>query len=143
MASILIPIFAIILTLWYFSSFPTNYRQARKTGLPIFISPVNPANPFWLVFAATFQPQLERYLPSCIYNRIRTAIFGWEFRCRYTVNAKLGPVFVLVTPARNEVWVADPRMASEVLARRKDFLQLDMASRGSLVIEVIEACALT
>ena len=73
----IVPIFAVILTIfWYFSSFPANYYHALKTGLPIFLCPVNPANPVWLVFAATFQPLLAKYLPSAVYNRIKTAIFG-------------------------------------------------------------------
>lgn len=75
------------------------------------------------------EPVFAKYLPHLIYDRIKVAIYGWEFRCRYTVNAELGPVFVLVTPARNEVWIADPEMADAVLMRRKDFLQLEMSSR--------------
>ncbi|KAL8906169.1 MAG: hypothetical protein Q9207_002202 [Kuettlingeria erythrocarpa] len=98
-------------------------------GLPLLLCPVNPANPIWLIFAATFQPLLAQLLPSCVYNRLKVAIYGWEFRCRYTINAKLGPAFVLVTPSSNEVWIADPDMANEVLGRRQDFVQLEMASR--------------
>lgn len=119
-----------IFTAWYFSSFPRNYFLARQTGLPIFLCPVNPANPFWLVFSTALQPTFAHYLPHSVYgDRIKVAIYGWQSRCRYTVHARLGPVFVLVTPGRNEVWIADPEMAHEVLTRRKDFLQLELSSR--------------
>ena len=134
MAMETVSLLAALLTLftgWYFSSVPRNYQLARKTGLPILVCPVNPANPLWLVLSSTFQPALARYLPSVIYDRIDVAIYGWEFRCRYTVNAKLGPAFILVTPARNEVWIADPEMAYAVLMRRNDFKQLEIASRVS------------
>lgn len=122
------------LLLWHFSSFPKNIQLARKTGLPIFICPVNPDNPSWLVFSSMFQPQLEAWLPSLIYERVQVAIPGWEFRCRYTVNKKLGSVFVMVTPAKNVVWVADTELAHEILVRRKDFLQLPMASREYIML---------
>lgn len=133
-----VALIAALLTLWtgWYLSFPRNYQLARKTGLPILISPVNPANPLWLVLSAMFQPALARYLPSVIYDRIKVAIYGWEFRCRYTVNTKLGPAFVLVTTARNEIWIADPEMAYAVLVRRNDFKQLEMASRMFLSMTI-------
>lgn len=118
-----------LVLLWYFSSFPRNYRLARATGLPLLVSPINPANPFWLVFSAMFEPILHRFLPRIVYDKLKVTIFGWEYRCRYTVNHALGPVFVLVTPSSNEVWVADPDMATNILLRRNDFLQLEFASR--------------
>ena len=123
-----------LMTAWYFSSLPFNYRLARATNLPIFISPINPANPFWLVFSSIFEPTLSRYLPKIVYDRIKVTVFGWEYRCRYTLNEKLGPVFVLVTPASNEIWIADPDMAANVLLRRNDFLQLEFASRTYLIL---------
>ena len=121
--------FMLLIFIWYLSSFPRNYYLARKTGLPIFLCPVNPANPYWLALSAILEPVLAKYLPSVVYDRIKVAIFGWEFRCRYTVHAKLGPVFVLVTPARNEIWIADPEMAQAILSRWRDFSQLEMSSR--------------
>lgn len=127
-------IFLCLLPLWYFSSLPRNYRLARATGLPIVVSPINPANPFWLVFSSMFEPTLFRCLPQLVYDRIKVTIFGWEYRCRHAVNDKVGPVFVLVTPSSNEVWIADPDMAASVLLRRNDFLQLEFASRTYIVI---------
>ncbi|KAI4170343.1 MAG: hypothetical protein LQ346_008873, partial [Caloplaca aetnensis] len=39
------------------------------------------------------------------------------------MHDELGPIFTLVTPAGNEVTVADPEAAHAVLARRKDFIK--------------------
>ena len=117
-----------LFTIWYFSSLPKNYFLARKTGLPIIVCPVNPVNIFWLVVSVVLEPAFARYLPSFIYDQLKVGIYGWEFRFRYTVNAKLGPAFVLVTPARNEVWIADPEMAYTVLMRRNDFPQLEIST---------------
>ena len=126
--AIILALLCLIMT-WYFSSLPQNYRVACSTRLPIIVSPINPANPFWLVFSSMFEPALSRFLPKYLYNRIKVTIFGWEYRCRYAVHEKLGPVFVLVTPASNEVWIADADMAANVLLRRNDFLQMELASR--------------
>ncbi|KAL8687428.1 MAG: hypothetical protein Q9224_005156, partial [Gallowayella concinna] len=48
---------------------------------------------------------------------------GWAFEDKYQLHNELGPLFTLVTPAGNEVIVADPEVAHAVLARRKDFVK--------------------
>jgi len=134
----------LLFPLWYLSSLPHNYILARRTGLPIVLSPVNPANPLWLVFAATYQPLLARYLPGCVYRRLRLAVFGWEFREREGVggglgngesgNGEWGRGFVLVTSGGNEVWVVEPGMAIRVLGEWRGFGQMGMSSSGFLLL---------
>ncbi|KAI4202142.1 MAG: hypothetical protein LQ350_002809 [Teloschistes chrysophthalmus] len=48
---------------------------------------------------------------------------GWSFQDKHKLHDKLGPLFTLVTPAGNEVTVADPQAAHAVLARRKDYIK--------------------
>ncbi|KAL9050150.1 MAG: hypothetical protein Q9206_005205 [Seirophora lacunosa] len=48
---------------------------------------------------------------------------GWAFQDKYKIHDELGPLFTLVTPAANEVTVADPEVASAVLGRRKDYVK--------------------
>ncbi|KAL8960528.1 MAG: hypothetical protein Q9193_002783 [Seirophora villosa] len=48
---------------------------------------------------------------------------GWAFQDKYKIHGELGPLFTLVTPAANEVAVADPEVASAVLGRRKDYVK--------------------
>ena len=115
--------------LYYLHHLPTYYLNARKIGLPIVVVPVSHSNPLWIVFSATFEPQLRKYLPSWLYNRIKLTIHGWEFRDRWQVNAKLGPSFVLVNPSGIELVVADPDVAQQVLVRRNDFLQMPISSQ--------------
>jgi hypothetical protein len=115
---------------WYFSNYPRNVISARKTGLPILFSPVSPSNPLWLIFSSTFERQLAKYLPWFIYKTICMTIYGWQFRYRHSLNRLLpGPVFVLVTPGQNELWIADPDMVTEVLTRSDDFVQIELSSR--------------
>ncbi|KAL9016039.1 MAG: hypothetical protein Q9185_006605 [Variospora sp. 1 TL-2023] len=48
---------------------------------------------------------------------------GWAFQDKYKIHDELGPLFILVTPAANEVTVADPDVARAVLGRRKDYVK--------------------
>ncbi|KAI4108460.1 MAG: hypothetical protein L6R37_001064 [Teloschistes peruensis] len=48
---------------------------------------------------------------------------GWSFQDKHKLHDELGPLFTLVTPAGNEVTVADPEVAHTVLARRKDYIK--------------------
>lgn len=119
---------------WYFSSIPKNLRDARKTGLPILIRPILHTNVFWIVFVATFQPQLKRWLPKPIWDYFSVIVTGWEFHEKWKIFERVGATsFIIVTPGGNEIWTADPAMASQVLLRRKDFLQLELSSRKHLL----------
>lgn len=110
--------------LWYFSALPKNIIQARKTGLPMVITLVAPENLPWMIFSGGFQKELQKYLPESVYEHVRVTIYGWEFRDRWKIFEKKGLSYILVTPKKNEIWSADPAVASRVLLRRKDFLQL-------------------
>ncbi|KAL8671751.1 MAG: hypothetical protein Q9168_003746 [Polycauliona sp. 1 TL-2023] len=48
---------------------------------------------------------------------------GWAFQDKHKLHDKLGPIFIVVTPAANEVTIADPEAAHTVLARRKDYIK--------------------
>ncbi|KAL9001843.1 MAG: hypothetical protein Q9188_005202, partial [Gyalolechia gomerana] len=45
----------------------------------------------------------------------------WAFQDKYKLHHERGPLFTLVTPAANEVTLADPEVAHTVLARREDY----------------------
>ena len=115
-------------TVWYCQSLYKNYCEARRSGFPLLVCPANTGNVLWIVFAVASRPLLSRCLPSPAYNRIKAAIYGWEFLYRYEMFAWLGPSFILVTPGKNEFWTADPEMASAILTRRNDFLQSEIGS---------------
>ena len=112
---------------YYLFQWIQNYNIARKIGFPIYLTPLSPQNIAWLFIGASYQPQLEKYLPKWAYDRIIPSVQGWEHNQKWNVNARLGPVYTLVAPTLNEVWIADPAMAKEVLTRRKDFIQLPMS----------------
>ncbi|OAA59773.1 Cytochrome P450 [Niveomyces insectorum RCEF 264] len=115
---------------WFVSSavrFAANYRDARRLGLPIVLSPINPLNLAFVVLNAPLRPFLERVIPTAVYEQLKILFYGWEFRDKHGVHDRIGPVFVMVTPNVNEIWCADPAMAQAILARRKDFVLLPEA----------------
>ena len=109
----------------------TLYLQVRKSGFPLVVVPTNPDNPFWIVAGVPLRPLLPRWLPANLRDRITVTTYGWEFAARYKIHSKFGQSFVIVTPGRNELWTADPDLATAILARRKDFHQPEVTRRKS------------
>ena len=110
--------------IWTATSLLANYRAARKTGLPIVISPVNPLNPFWILLYRNF-PVLPwlRSLPWGLGTFARCSYNGWHFHDKQALHVELGDAFILVNPGINDVFVADPDATHSVLGRRKDFVK--------------------
>ncbi|KAF2094903.1 cytochrome P450 [Rhizodiscina lignyota] len=99
-----------------------NYVVARKVGLPIIISPVNPLGVFWLLLGVRFIP-LIRLLPNRLSLWTHCTEYGGGFNDRTAIHKRVGPVFMHVNPAWNELVVADATSAASILNRRKDFIK--------------------
>ena len=112
------------LVVWVFGSLIENVKVARRIGLPIIISPVSTLNPLWILTYRFFPAILWlRYLPFRLGTWARCTYIGWHFDDKHALHDELGPVFTIVTPAGNEVIVADSHVAHDVLSRRKDFIK--------------------
>lgn len=122
---------SVLWAVWYLQALASNYRKARRTGFPIYISPVNQDNFLWLIFSVPLRPLFSRFLPAFAFDRIEVAIYGWEHLLRNSVQERLGATFLLVTPGKNELWTTDPEIAQIVLLRRKDFGHLEISKRAS------------
>lgn len=110
--------------LWTSTSIFRNYVIARRIGLPIVISPVSTLNPLFILLYRGFPAILSlEYLPFGLGTWARCTWMGWPFQDKYKIHDELGPLFILVTPAANEVTVAKPEVAHAVLARRKDYIK--------------------
>ena len=122
----------VLLTLFivrYALALTLNYRAARATGLPCLVCPANSRSLPWMIFSVAGRPLIERVLPAWAWRRVRVQIYGWEFRLRGAPQAELGPVFWLVTPETNKLWIAEPEAAAAVLARRKAFVTLPITQK--------------
>ncbi|KAL8727525.1 MAG: hypothetical protein Q9166_005996 [cf. Caloplaca sp. 2 TL-2023] len=110
--------------LWTVYSIFQNYQIARRIGLPIVISPVSTLNPLWVLTWRSFPAILRlRHLPFGLGTWARCTSMGWAFQDKHKLHDEIGPLFTLVTPAANEVTVADPEVAHTVLVRRKDYIK--------------------
>lgn len=111
-----------LLCIWHLSSIPRNYRLAQKSGLPIVIGPLSPANPIWLIVVALFgYLTISSIIPRSIFNLVKYTISGWEHYDRHFDHEKSGGSFILVSPGQNTIFTADPEIGMEVLTRRKEF----------------------
>lgn len=106
---------------WGFSLF-RNYMAARKMGVPIRIIPIDHTNPIWMLVDRSVLTVLKRLLPFTGGTSFARYNFrGWELSDRYQSHQELGDAFVLVTPGRNWLYIADPDTLMEVFRRRVDF----------------------
>lgn len=130
MAILLVIIYLVLpLLVWYCSAYPRLYGEAKKTGLPIYFSPVSPNNPLWLVIASVAgRKYISPLMPRILFERIQLTIPGWEIHNNDEVNKKLGVNFVLVGPGTNTIYISDPEVGHTILARRKEFGLIEITS---------------
>lgn len=125
MAWILIASTAVIAwMIWTAASLFANYRIARQFGLPVIISPVSTLDPLWIITYKCL-PILRslQWLPFGWGAFARCSAIGWQFKEKYALHGQFGDAFILVTPSVNELVVADPDAANEILGHRKEFIK--------------------
>jgi hypothetical protein len=100
----------------------SNYRKARTMGLPIRIIPISHTNPFWTVVDRHVLAIIKR-LPFGLgdNNFTRYNFRGWELDDGCRSHDEMGDAFVMVTPGRNWLYIANPEALTEVFRRRADF----------------------
>ncbi|KIW93477.1 uncharacterized protein Z519_06082 [Cladophialophora bantiana CBS 173.52] len=118
--------------IWTLVRLTANYIEAKKIGLPILIAPVNPASPLWMFTKDRLIPIISS-LPWGLGEWASRAEVGWTFYQRYSVHAKYGEAFTIVSPGTNEIYLADPAATEDIMRRRNDFIK-DPAMYGMLNI---------
>lgn len=103
-------------------SLASNYAAARKTGLPLVISPISKLNPIWLVLQRRLVPLMRRHLPAALTSWTRHNVLSWFFDDKYLLFSELGSrSWLHVTPRELEFHCADPAVNAQVFGRRADF----------------------
>jgi len=97
-----------------------NYSMVAKLGLPIVIAPITPDNPLWIAVQTTFGSILK-YFPFAATSFTRHCRLGWEFHDRYETHLRLGDAWILVTPAKNWLYVANAEAIVDIFNRGQDF----------------------
>ncbi|KAI0396623.1 cytochrome P450 [Xylariaceae sp. FL0594] len=98
-----------------------NYLAARKIGLPIRIIPISHTNPLWMLVDRRVISVIKRipYVGDSSFTRYNYR--AWELADRYRSHAEMGDAFVLVSPGRNWLYLANPEALMDVFRRRLDF----------------------
>lgn len=100
-----------------------NYFKARKSGFPIYITPVDPGNPFWIILAPFILPTLRRLLPYQLWRPLDLSTYGYEWR-DFVAGRSRPSVYALCAPKSSlELMVEDADIANVVLTKRRDFPQ--------------------
>ena len=105
-----------------FYSLYKNYLQAQELGLPIVAIPISPDNPLWIALQTSFTKVLQ-YVPFNAFSFTRHCRLGWEFHDRYQTHVRLGDAWVLVTPAKNWLYVTNGKAVTEIFSRSRDFVR--------------------
>ena len=117
--------FAVTCIGYYIYCFVSSYTAARKTRLPILLTPVHPLNPFWLILGPCIIRILQPIVPGWLQFRLDVAIRGYEFRLRNKLHENVGSTFLLVGPGYMQVLSRDTEVIKKVTGHGgfKDFAQ--------------------
>ena len=97
-----------------------NHQRALKLNVPIVYALISSDNPLWIAFQTAF-PFIFDVISLNTIPFLRHSRLGWEFYDRSTTFERLGDVWVLVTPEKNWLYVAQADTAYEIFSRGRDF----------------------
>lgn len=83
-------------------SLARNYQIAKKTGLPIVVSPVHFVNALWMVFGGLVGPLLLK-APFGLGAWVRCNRMGWLWENQDALHRELGKVIINVDPTKIRV----------------------------------------
>jgi len=102
---------------WYLHLVYHSYRSAKATGLPIVFNPWSPASPVAYLLSRFFHRLASRLGLGAW---LRFAYYGWEVQERERPFLEMGvPAFVIVSPGRNWLYLADPGTVAAVYAAER------------------------
>jgi cytochrome P450 len=77
-------------------------------------------NPVWLLSQRFILP-VANYLPFGLGSWTEYSSWGWGYKIKYRLRAKLGPAYTITNPGKNIVVVSDAETVDNITSRRKDF----------------------
>jgi cytochrome P450 len=110
----------LVLPVWTLFALYQNYQVAVRTNLPCVISPVNPFNPLWILLRPYINPVLT-HLPFNLGRFTAYNYLGWSWRDKNYLHTIHGPVFMIVTPAENQLIVGDAKASDAIFKFSTNF----------------------
>lgn len=106
--------------IWNIIGFVRNLNVARSTGLSYVCMPVYEPTPLWRLSKPFHQAIISFLFPSWLLQRWPNVVFwydDWRFSARHSAHARLGDVFLIVSPGGVLVEVADAQTVAYVLSK--------------------------
>lgn len=99
-----------------------NYTEACKIGIPVRVIPIDHLNKLWLLVDKQVV-SLVRRLPGVLGNNnfTRFNYRGWHEHDGTLAHDEMGEAYVLVTPSRNWLYLANPDALMNMYRRGQDF----------------------
>ncbi|KAH7326292.1 cytochrome P450 [Stachybotrys elegans] len=114
-------------TSWCAYHLRRNLVQARTTGLSIVISPFSPNHTVWMVLRPVVLPIIKALPFSRDADFIPILDQEWGFNTGYSLFAKHGEMFVIVSPGRNLAVCCNAEVVQQ-MSVRKDHFPKDLAT---------------
>lgn len=99
-----------------------NYLVARKIGVPLRVIPIDHVNPLWMLVDKKIL-SLVKKLPWSNNSFTRYNFRTWEMNDRCDSHHEMGDAFIIVTPRRNWLYIANPDVIMDMFRRRSEFSQ--------------------
>ncbi|KAH7144394.1 cytochrome P450 [Dactylonectria estremocensis] len=102
----------------------SNHAIAKPTGLRIIIVPGDLTNPVWWLLGPRLAA-LERWITGGENRLLRYGWLGFDFKGKARVHLEMGDAFIIVTPGKNYLYLADSVAISHVFEteRHGDYMQ--------------------
>ena len=93
-----------------------NYNLAKRTGLPVHLSPVHVKDVWWLVVQDLLIPIIQAVLPRAYYQHWLPLTRPFHiFQAGYTPFADTqSDTYIIVSPRGNTLWTADPALHNQI-----------------------------
>lgn len=136
LAAMLIYLLVLIVAAWGVSTLwlPLyhNWSTTQRLKVPVIVCPISRHGPTWRRLQTLFEAKLLISWRT-IFSFLRLLRQNWIFLEKHAIFEKYGDVFAVVTPAGCELFIADSKVARQVLMRKNDFPKpLDFTSRQTM-----------
>lgn len=113
-----------LVLLYQTASLCVNYSKARKTGVPVIVSPFSMYNPLWVLAQAWLAPRwwfipLMRCLPEPLSLFSHAIAIDWPRDEGPYLHRRFGPAFFVVSPGSSVLSCADTVANEEFISRYK------------------------
>ena len=101
-----------------------GYRNAKRVGLPIFLTPFGKFNPLWQIIGPPLLfPLLQKSPFQFMRDWAMFGDFGYSVQNRGEVHKRWGSAFLVVSPGSTTLVTDDPKAVEDVLRRTNAFVK--------------------